>query len=112
MNIVVPPQTRPRHANRPGAGTARLDSATGTRLRATLPPPGLISVALLPDAWKMRLLEMNIEPLRDERLAGTRAFGLSDEPPAYLERGEEPGLLCRGAPVARGPRNKSEEKRS
>ncbi len=37
--------------------------------RATLPPLGLISVAaLLPPTWEIRLVDMNIEPLRDEDL--------------------------------------------
>jgi radical SAM superfamily enzyme YgiQ (UPF0313 family) len=38
--------------------------------RATLPPLGLISVAaLLPEEWEMRLVDMNIESLRDADLA-------------------------------------------
>jgi radical SAM superfamily enzyme YgiQ (UPF0313 family) len=37
--------------------------------RATLPPLGLISVAaLLPQEWAMRLVDMNVEPLRREDL--------------------------------------------
>lgn len=37
--------------------------------RATLPPLGLISVAaLLPVGWDIRLVDMNVEPLRDEDL--------------------------------------------
>ena len=37
--------------------------------RATLPPLGLISVAaLLPQTWQMRLVDMNIAPLRDDDL--------------------------------------------
>ncbi len=37
--------------------------------RATLPPLGLISVAaLLPQAWQLRLVDMNVTPLREDDL--------------------------------------------
>lgn len=54
----------------PDAFWSAKEALTFSGRKALLPPLGLITVAaLLPPSWQCRLIDMNVEPLRDEDLA-------------------------------------------
>ena len=61
--------------------------------RASLPPLGLITVAaLLPNQWNLRLVDLNVQDLRDDDLqwAGRFALQVRDTAPKGLESGPPP----------------------